>query len=362
HGIDIRGEPEAIWPWLIQIGCRRAGFYSIDLLDNGGARSARELHPELQRLTVGQVVPATPDGDDGFEVLRIEAPRLLVLGGLFDPDAARQLPFDDRRPARYWHATWTFSLEPLGGGITRLRVRVRAAFSARQRLHAAWIRPVHHLMQTTQLENLAARAEGRQPRDDWRDLLEGLGGAARIALALLMPFGRRVRRRWGVSDAELARPYPGDQMVAAPRWMWTHAVDVDAPAEVVWSWVAQIGAERAGFYSYQWLENLAGCQLRNAEVIHPEWQVRAGDEVALHPRIPPFEVVDLEPGRWFVAHAAPRADGPDGRWITATWLFMVEPVSADRCRFFSRYRVDCSNDLVTRLEAGPALVEPVGFA
>jgi hypothetical protein len=98
HWIDIRARPEAIWPWLVQMGCRRAGFYSVDLFDNGGARSAREIHPELGRLAVGQVLPATPDGDDGFEVLRVEPPRLLVLGGLFDPDAGHQLPSTTRAP------------------------------------------------------------------------------------------------------------------------------------------------------------------------------------------------------------------------------------------------------------------------
>src|SRR5262249_25426031 len=53
HFVDIAATPAAIWPWLVQMGCRRAGFYSIDALDNGGTRSAREVHPELQDLRVG---------------------------------------------------------------------------------------------------------------------------------------------------------------------------------------------------------------------------------------------------------------------------------------------------------------------
>lgn len=80
HGIDIAATSEEVWPWLVQMGCGRGGYYSYDLLDNRGARSAREIHPELQSLSVGDVLPVTPDGDDGFEVLRIESPRLLVLG------------------------------------------------------------------------------------------------------------------------------------------------------------------------------------------------------------------------------------------------------------------------------------------
>lgn len=104
-GITIAGTPQAIWPWLLQMGCGRAGFYAIDALDNGGVRSARELHPELLALDVGQVLPATPQGDDGFEVLRIDAPRTLILGGLYDPDNARQLRFSAARPERFWQIT-----------------------------------------------------------------------------------------------------------------------------------------------------------------------------------------------------------------------------------------------------------------
>src|SRR6185295_9733322 len=66
--IDVAATPETIWPWLVQMGCRRAGWYSYDLLDNGGKRSAREIRPELQRLSVGDVLPATPVSADGFEV------------------------------------------------------------------------------------------------------------------------------------------------------------------------------------------------------------------------------------------------------------------------------------------------------
>ena len=48
HAITIAAPPEAIWPWLVQMGCRRGGFYAIDLVDNDGEPSAREIHPDLQ--------------------------------------------------------------------------------------------------------------------------------------------------------------------------------------------------------------------------------------------------------------------------------------------------------------------------
>jgi hypothetical protein len=143
HGITIQATPEAIWPWLLQMGCRRGGFYALDLIDNGGAPSAREIHPELQRLHVGQVIPATPDGLDGFEVLALEPHRTLILGGLFDVDANQQIPFASARPTRFWQITWAFVLESLDQKTTRLHVRARAAFPPSERLHVAWIRPVH---------------------------------------------------------------------------------------------------------------------------------------------------------------------------------------------------------------------------
>lgn len=161
HGITIEAPPERIWPWLAQMGCRKAGFYSIDLLDNGGVPSARELHPEWAMLAVGDVIPATPKGDDGFEVLVLEPPRTLVLGGLFDRKTNAQLPFGAARPKRFQQVTWAFDLERLDAERTRLRVRVRAAFSRGEGLYIAWIRLAHHVMQTVQLRNLAARAEGR---------------------------------------------------------------------------------------------------------------------------------------------------------------------------------------------------------
>lgn len=360
HSLDIAATPSAIWPWLVQMGCRRAGFYSIDVLDNGGAPSAREIHPELQLIEVGQILPATPTSNTGFEVLAIERERALILGGLFDPDLETQLPFASVRPSHYWHVTWAFSLEPLDADTTRLYARTRAAYPPNGRVHATLIRPVHELMQRQQLRHLAARAEGRLHRDHWRDVVDGVRGATRMAFDFVTPFARRWRNRWGITRRAADRMYPGDALVAKPRWGWTHAIEIDTPAESVWPWVAQIGADRGGFYSYQWLENLAGCQVKNAETIHPEWQLHQGDGLVLHPAMPPLNVVELVDGKYFVAFAEPaRTNGKP--WVAASWLFMVEPLGPEKCRFISRYRVDTSADLRTRASFGPALIEPIGF-
>lgn len=364
EGITLRASPEQIWPWLVQMGCRRAGFYSVDLLDNAGRPSSHELVPELQQLSVGQVIPAEVDGSEGFEVLRVEAPHCLVLGGLYDAAAEKQLPFQAPLPDRYWHATWAFVLEGLDARSTRLHVRARAAFPESGRFHALWIRPVHHFMQHQMLKHLAARVEQRQSANEARDVLEGAGGAALMLAALLTPFLRKARSHWGVSTSEAAAPRRGDELVPEPLWSWTHGVEIQASPELVWHWIAQIGADRGGFYSYQWLENLAGCGLRNADAIHQDWELELGDSLVLHPQAPPLKIAALERGRYFVAHApadevAKAAGKP---WASASWLFELEPLADGTCRLITRYRVACSSDVATRLSLGPTLLEPIGFA
>jgi hypothetical protein len=132
-------------------------------------------------------------------------------------------------------------------------------------------------------------------------------------------------RRWGATDDELARALPGDELVPDPAIDSTWSVTVEAPAEDVWPWLAQIGQDRGGFYSYAWLENLAGCELRNADRAHPEWQQRTvGEVVPLHPTCG-LPLADFEPGRALVL---------DG-WGS----FVVEPIDAARTRLISRSRV-----------------------
>ena len=194
-----------------------------------------------------------------------------------------------------------------------------------------------------------------------RDILQGLAGAAVIAAGLATPFMRGARSHWGITRPEARRPLPGDELIGTPRWDWTHGIEIGAPADAVWPWIAQVGADRGGFYSYQWLENLIGCQIRNATTIHPEWAAREGGALRLHPSAPPLRVVSVTPGRSLVAYMPP-APGPAHRWIAASWLFLVEPLGPARCRVISRYRCGTSDDLASRIQFGPALIEPVSFA
>jgi hypothetical protein len=364
HQITIAATPDRVWPWLVQMGCDRAGFYSYDVLDNNARPSAREVHPEWQQLEVGQLMAATPGAEGGFEVLRIVPERVLILGGLFDSGVGTQAPFVSARPKSFWQVTWAFVLEPLDAEHTRVWVRARAAFSHDQARHAQVIRPVHFVMESAQLRHLRARVEGKLPRDSSRDVMEGLGGAAHIALNLITPFLRDAHSHWGLSPADARREYPGDELVHAPRWSWTHGVEIASAPSAVWPWIAQIGATRGGFYSYQWLENLVGCEVHNAEAIHPEWEMKLGDELFVHPKAPALKIAALERGRWLVAHgAADQAAKAAGQpWVAVSWLFYVEPIEGGKSRCISRYRADYSDDLRTRVSFGPSLLEPIGFA
>lgn len=335
HGITIAATAGAIWPLLVH----------------------------RDDLRVGDMVPGSRAGEAGFQVLAIEPERLLVLGSLYDADMKRDEPFATARPQHFWQVTWSFELEPREGAATRLRVRARAAFPTSDRLQPEWIRPVHPLMDRARLQQLAARAEGAA-RDDWHDVLSGLGGASIAVAAFLTPFHRGTRCHWGLDAGLAAREYPGDELVPSPRWSWTHGIEIDAAAADVWPWLAQLGADRGGFYSYQWLENVAGYDTRNADSLHPSWTISSGDELTLLPEMPPLRVAHVEHGRFFVAHApadgAARAAGKP--WAEMSWLFFLEALGSKRSRFVSRYRCATSDDLASRVTRGPTFLEPVGFA
>jgi hypothetical protein len=90
---------------------------------------------------------------------------------------------------------------------------------------------------------------------------------------------------WGATPAEQAIALPGDEVGTSPAAYFTRAITIDAPADRVWPWLVQIGQDRAGFYSNDWLENLFGGDIHNASVIRAEWQSRqVGDKVPMAPR------------------------------------------------------------------------------
>jgi pimeloyl-ACP methyl ester carboxylesterase len=158
HHVDIQASPDRVWPWLVQMGRRRGGWYSWDLLDNGGAPSADRILPELQQLVVGDVLPVKAKGPDGFTVLALEPPSALVLG---DPSL---LPSRTPVAATAPRATWAFALTPLAGKATRLYVRVRAEYP--RGVIMALLKPLvmalHAFMEGKQLRTLKQRVEAHE--------------------------------------------------------------------------------------------------------------------------------------------------------------------------------------------------------
>ncbi|GAA4435879.1 hypothetical protein GCM10023188_28320 [Pontibacter saemangeumensis] len=107
-----------------------------------------------------------------------------------------------------------------------------------------------------------------------------LAVAALLGYVGVVTIFHRKYTNWGATDAELEQPLPGDALMDHPAS--NHAVTIQAPVEAVWPWLVQIGQDRAGFYSYSFLENLVKADIHNADSIVPEWQhLKAGDTIRL---------------------------------------------------------------------------------
>jgi hypothetical protein len=161
--ITIDAPPAQVWPWLVQMGYGRAGWYSWDRLDNGGRPSAQELHPEWQDLSLGDRLAAWSPGDpvDAWEVAALEPERFLGLRGLSDL-RGRVLEPSQPRPPSYTEGLWGFLLEELPGGGTRLIVSGYQTFRPRwlQGTLDFWLYPpLHWPMQVRQFANLKRNAE-----------------------------------------------------------------------------------------------------------------------------------------------------------------------------------------------------------
>jgi hypothetical protein len=173
--------------------------------------------------------------------------------------------------------------------------------------------------------------------------------AAVIALYLLVLWPWMIA--WGTTSAERDGPLPGDELVVGATDQSTRAIAVHAPAYVTWQWLVQLGQDRGGFYSYDWLENLLGASIHNADRIHPEWQsLHTGDLVRA---IPPGYFGDrVQPPGWYVASMSP------GRWfVLERWgVFLVAPTSDSTSRLVVRTRFRDTTTwgpVITRLGFGP---------
>lgn len=165
RAISISAPPSGVWPWLIQFGQGKGGFYSYDGLENlVGCRihSVETILPEHQRPDVGDLVRSGPPGKRyaAWQILDLDPPRHLVLMGA-DPATGAAPPVVDEVPDRgYAGSTWQWVLHPTDGGRgTRLVVRQRLTYSPNQRLLWRIVEPLNFVMEREMLRGIERRAE-----------------------------------------------------------------------------------------------------------------------------------------------------------------------------------------------------------
>lgn len=146
RAVAVAAAPALVWRWLIQLGSRRAGWYSIDWIDNGGVPSATKILPAFQKIAVGQFIPFTPNQQNGMWVKEFTAFRYILWAD------------------RAGRATWLWYLAPTANGETRLLTRLRTKYDWR----SLWI--AYYLLydvgdiflMSTCLKGIKRRAEKEQ--------------------------------------------------------------------------------------------------------------------------------------------------------------------------------------------------------
>jgi len=177
---------------------------------------------------------------------------------------------------------------------------------------------------------------------------------ATLALAMVYWFPiRRWMSRWGTTPSDAAQVMAGDGLLVDPTYSGTLTVTVNALPEHIWPWLVQIGYQRGGLYSYDWLDRLFSYLDRpSATCILPEFQhLAVGDNIPLG-RSPSWPVAVIEPCRALVLDMR-NMSGFD--WV---WQFGLYPIDENRTRLVSRSRVR-TQALWARLFT--YAIEPAGF-
>jgi hypothetical protein len=191
-------------------------------------------------------------------------------------------------------------------------------------------------------------------------ILEEIGAAFGMASMLLFSWLLRPwYSRWGAPRGEAERSLPGDEIVPVPTLEVTRAITIQAQPEHVWAWLAQIGQEKGGLYTYQHLENLAGCRITNAMRIEPQWQdPRPGDNVRLGPKgYPLFRITAVQQERALVMQACDPVKEEPG---SASWVFVIEPLAGSTCRLWTRSRNRFEGNFAN-LMMWRVIIEPIHF-
>jgi hypothetical protein len=186
---------------------------------------------------------------------------------------------------------------------------------------------------------MAAMMPRRIDRGILRVLRTGVLAVAATSAAYWLALRPR-HLRWGASESDVTRRWPGDDLVVAPYTRAVRAVTVHAPVGDVWPWIMQVGRERGGFYSYTWLENLVGADIRNVDHLIPGLpDRRPGDTVWMAPAEKFGGTARMIVGRLIPERAmvlVPPGDAErvlNGGHAEGAWSFVLDPVSEGTTRF-----------------------------
>jgi hypothetical protein len=182
--------------------------------------------------------------------------------------------------------------------------------------------------------------------------------AAVIGIALYRPVIRPWHARWGATEAETQMVLPGDAIVTGEVSQTTRSMAIRSSAAQIWPWLLQLGQGRGGMYSYDFLENLVGCDIHTLNTIVPELQnLQVGDAIMMGPQegLPFYRVVLLEPHKALVLQSINPASGASGE----TWGFYLIEQSNSLTRLVVRHRTLPSLDSTEQLVNG--IFDPIVF-
>ena len=190
-----------------------------------------------------------------------------------------------------------------------------------------------------------------------------MAAALVLVAAANQRFLRPWQQHWGATGDEVTGRLPGDDLVAEPAIQTTRAITVAAAPHDVWPWVIQLGADRGGFYSYDWLENLFGLHVHSANRVVDEWQERSlGDLVYADANgrgwwyvmvVRPDDALVLKVGDPALGRPVERHEGIGWEFL---WTFAVREGAGGTTRLLVRERVGFGSRLAKTLMAPVGVV------